>query len=31
MAVNLKSRSLATVADFTKEEIWQIFETTRLY
>jgi len=29
MAVNLKGRSLATVADFTKEEIWQIFETAR--
>ena len=29
MAVNSKGRSLATVADFTKEEIWQIFEATR--
>jgi len=29
MAVDLKGRSLARVVDFTKEEIWQIFETTQ--
>lgn len=29
MAVNLKGRSIATVADFNKEEIWQVFETAR--
>lgn len=29
MAVDLKGRSLATVTDFTKEEIWQIFETAQ--
>lgn len=29
MAVDLKGRSLATVADFNQEEIWQLFETTR--
>ncbi len=29
MAVDLKGRSLATVADFNQEEIWQLFETAR--
>jgi len=29
VAVDLRERSLATVADFKKEEIWQIFETTK--
>lgn len=29
MAVDLKGRSLASVADFNQEEIWQIFDTTR--